>query len=40
MKKLTDTQRKWALTACLASVLSFNMVLSLSGSGYGSISFA
>lgn len=40
MKKLTDTQRKWALTACLASVLSFNMVLSLSNVGYGSASFA
>jgi hypothetical protein len=40
MKKLTETQRKWALTACLASVLSFNMVLSLTGSSYGYASFA
>jgi len=41
--KQTDSQRKWALTACLATVLSFNMVLSLSGSklGYsGMASFA
>lgn len=40
MKKLSDSQRKWALTACLASVLSFNMVLSLSGSNFGMASFA
>lgn len=40
MKKLTDSQRKWALTACLASVLSFNMVIGLSGSSYGMASFA
>jgi hypothetical protein len=40
MKKLTDTQKKWALTACLASVLSFNLVMGLTGSNYGSTSLA
>lgn len=40
MKKLTDTQKKWALTACLASVLSFNMVIGLTHSTYGTASFA
>lgn len=40
MKKLTDSQRKWALTACLATVLSFNMVIGLSSSNFGMASFA
>lgn len=41
MKKLSDSQKKWALTACLASVLSLNMVLNLgSGLHIGSASFA
>lgn len=40
MKKLTDSQKKWALTACLATVLSFNMVLSLAKQSPGSANFA
>lgn len=40
MKKLTETQKKWALTACLATVLSFNFLMGLSGSTYSTASFA
>jgi hypothetical protein len=40
MRKPTDTQKKWALTACLASVLSFNLVMGLTGSNFNSASFA
>lgn len=34
MKNLTDTQKKWALTACLSAILSFNMVVALSSTQY------
>lgn len=41
MKKLTDSHKKWALTACLASVLSFNLVMNLgAGTIAGSANFA
>ncbi len=40
MKKLTDIQRKWVLTASLASVLSFNLVMGLTGTNYGSTNLA
>ncbi len=38
--KFTDVQKKWALTASLASLLSFNLVLSLSGQNLGSMNLA
>jgi hypothetical protein len=40
--KLSDTQKKWALTATLATVLSFNLVMSLTSSnaGYGTANLA
>ncbi|HEY8272213.1 MAG TPA: hypothetical protein VIG33_15085 [Pseudobdellovibrionaceae bacterium] len=44
MNKLTDTQKKWALTACLTSVLSLNLVMNLANSSlisnYQSADFA
>ncbi|MGZ3797980.1 MAG: hypothetical protein ACXVB1_16535, partial [Pseudobdellovibrionaceae bacterium] len=40
MKKLTDTQKKWALTACLTTALSFNLIMSLAEPNYHSASFA
>lgn len=38
--KFTDVQKKWALTGSLATLLSFNLALSLSGYNIGSTSLA
>jgi hypothetical protein len=40
MKRLNETQKKWALTASLATVLSFNLIMGLTGTNYGSANFA
>ncbi|WP_413288952.1 hypothetical protein [Bdellovibrio sp. HCB337] len=40
MKKLNEPQKKWALAACLATVLSFNLVMGLAGSNNGVADFA
>jgi len=40
MKRFNETQKKWALTASLATVLSFNLIMGLTGTTYGSMSLA
>jgi hypothetical protein len=40
MKALNDTQKKWLLTASLASLLSLNLVMNLSGQIAGSSDYA
>jgi len=40
MKKLTESQKKWALAGGLTTVLSFNLVMSLAGSDFKTANFA
>lgn len=38
--KLSDTQKKWTLTATLATVLSFNLVISMGDKNFGTVNLA